>query len=259
MVTDRGCGVGGGGRHVSESAWRAREDAWRLQGRLRPVRVTVLQRRAVRPRHTDLCLWAVACSLLTLDALIADDGTLDDSSILQSVESSSCILVSSQRFDAAASGYAPADMRAFVGSPRHCIIKAGFDGTDETRRFALDEVDALRGGGGERRRFAWGEAGACEARDCRETRRCVWGERAHATGTASDGALSGVRRTHTAGGTASDGVPAASSSESDIVMVVEAAGTARCRPLAAPAVCLGFHARVSMDGMQFSVRTIFGG
>ena len=224
MVTDRGCGVGGGGRHVSESAWRAREDAWRLQGRLRPVRVTVLQRRAVRPRHTDLCLWAVACSLLTLDALIADDGTLDDSSILQSVESSSCILVSSQRFDAAASGYAPADMRAFVGSPRHCIIKAGFDGTDEARRFALDEVDALRGGGGERRRFAGGEAGACEAR-----------------------------------GTASDDVPAASSSESDIVMVVETAGTARCRPLAAPAVCLGFHARVSMDGMQFSVRTIFGG
>jgi len=33
----------------------------------------------------------------------------------------------------------------------------------------------------------------------------------------------------------------------------------RCRPLVAPAVCPGFHACVNMDGMQFFVRTIFGG
>ena len=209
------------------------------------------------------------------------DGTLDASSILQSVEVSSCILASSQRFDTVASGYAPADMRAFVGRPRHCFIKAGFDGADETRFFPLDEADARRGGGGERRHFDWGETDACVARDCREARRCVWGERTHTVGTVTDSTLSGVRRAHTAGGTESDGTPAepsseseivmvtetaasddapaASSSESEIVMVPESGGTARYRPLAAPGVCLGFHARVNMDGIQFSVRTIFGG
>jgi hypothetical protein len=200
---------------------------------------------------------------------------------LQSVEASSCILASSQRFDTVASGYVPDDMRAFVGRPRHCFIKTGFDGADEARFFPLDEADARRGGGGERRRFAWGEAGACETRDFREARRCAWGERTHTVGTVTDGPLSGVRRAHTAGGTESDGTPAepsseseivmvtetvasddapaASSSESEIVMVPEAGGTARCRPLAAPGVCLGFHVRVNMDGIQFSVRTIFGG
>jgi len=103
----------------------------------------------VRPRHTDLCLWKDVSYSLPLVVLITADGTLDASSILQSVESSSCILVSSQRFDTTVSGYAPAVMRAFVGRPRHCIIKAGFDGTDEARRFPLDEADAHRGGGGE--------------------------------------------------------------------------------------------------------------
>jgi hypothetical protein len=83
---------------------------------------------------------------------MAADGTLDASSILQSVETSSCILVSSQRFDTVASGYAPVDMRAFVGRPRHCFIKVSFDGADETRFFPLDEADARRGGGGERRK-----------------------------------------------------------------------------------------------------------
>ena len=124
------------------------------------------------------------------------------------------------------SGYAPASMRAFVGRPRHCIIKAGFDGTDEDRRFPLDETDTRRGGGGDRRSFDWGKTDACAARDCRETRRCAWGERAHVAGTVSDGALSGVRRSHEAGGTVSDGAPVASSSESEIVMVAEAAGCA---------------------------------
>ena len=89
-------------------------------------------------------------------------------------------------FDTAVSGYDPAVMRAFVGRPRHCIIKAGFDGTDEARRFPLDDTDARRGEDGERRRFDWGEAGVCVVRDCRETRLCSWGERAHSAGTASD-------------------------------------------------------------------------
>jgi hypothetical protein len=115
-------------------------------------------------------------------------------------------------------------MRAFVGRPRHCIIKAGFDGTDEARRFPLDDADARRGEDGERRRFDWGEAGVCVVRDCRETRLCSWGERAHSVGTASDGALSGVRRSHESGGTTSDGAPTVSSSESEIVMVAETAG-----------------------------------